>query len=141
MNLLKSICILLFVLPANASTLKSLALLSTAVLVVSDEPSLQKKCKLTPEKISELSQNLKASVDTKIESLTNADFKILSDRAPTCETDCSCNMYSLAFEAKNKKNELVVEKLTEKSNHETHKDRMLCVSKIKNICLLLQKIK
>ena len=141
MSPLKCFLILFFTIPTYGETLKSLALLSTAVLVVSDEPVLQKKCKLTPEKISELSQSLKASVDTKIKSLTDADFKILSDRSPTCEMDCSCNMYSLAFETKNKKNELVVEKLTEKSNHETHKDRMLCVSKIKNICGLLQKIK
>ncbi len=137
MNHLKCFFILLFALPTYAITLKNLALLSTAVLVVSDDPALQKKCKLTPEKISELSQNLKASVDVKIEKLTDGDFKIIAERAPTCETDCTCNLYSLASEAKNKKNEL----LSEKASHETHKDRLLCITKIKNICELLQKIK
>jgi hypothetical protein len=141
LNRLKYFLILFFAIPTYAETLKSLALLSTAVLVVSDEPALQKKCKLTPEKISELSQNLKASVDAKIEKLKESDFKILADRAPTCEIDCSCNLYSLAFETKNKKNELQAEKLSEKASHETHKDRLHCMAKIKNICAILQKIK
>lgn len=129
-------CIFLVGLGANAETLKSLAQKSTLLLSIADNEALQKKCALNSEKISVLSQKLKAQIDQKIDRLTENDFKILSHRAETCQNDCSCNIYSLAFETKNKKNEI----MTEKASKETAGDRQKCISNIKNICSRVQKI-
>lgn len=129
-------CIFLVGLGANAETLKSLAQKSTLLLSIADNEALQKKCSLNSEKISVLSQKLKAQIDQKIDRLTENDFKILSHRAETCQNDCSCNIYSLAFETKNKKNEI----MTEKASKETAGDRQKCISNIKNICSRVQKI-
>jgi hypothetical protein len=109
---------------------------STLLLALADDETLQKKCSLNSEKISKLSQKLKAQIDQKIEILSDNDFEILNHRADTCQIDCSCTIYSLAFENRNKKNEL----LNEKSGQETTADRMKCVSKMKNICSIIQKI-
>lgn len=131
-----TICILILGLGANAETLKSLSQKSTLLLSIADNEALQKKCSLSSEKISVLSQKLKAQIDQKIDRLTDNDFKILNQRAETCQNDCSCNIYSLAFETKNKKNEV----MTEKASKETAGDRQKCISNIKNICSLIQKI-
>jgi hypothetical protein len=130
------ICILLIGLGTNAETLKSLAQKSTLLLTIADNEAFQKKCSINSERVSMLSQKLKIQIDQKIDRLTENDFKILNHRAETCQNDCSCNIYSLAFEAKNKKNEI----MTEKASKETTADRQKCISKIKNICSLVQKI-
>lgn len=127
---------LLIGLGANAETLKSLAQKSTVLLAASDEVAIQKKCSLTMDKISMLSQKLKSQVDEKIGKLTEADFKILDQRAESCQTDCSCNIYSLAYENRDKKNQVIIEK----ASKETAGDRLMCIQKIKNICSLIQKI-
>lgn len=130
------ISILLVGLGANAETLKSLAHKSTLLLSIADNEALQKKCSMNSEKVSMLSQKLKSQIDQKIDSLTENDFKILNQRAETCQNDCSCNIYSLAFETKSKINDI----MTEKASKETAIDRQKCISKIKNICSLIQKI-
>lgn len=121
---------------AQAETLQALAQKSMIILVLADEPSLQKKCHFKPENVSGLSQKLKAAVDQKISNLTEKDFLVLSKRIDTCQIDCSCAIYSLAFEAKNKSNQL----LDDKASKETATDRLRCISKIKNICGVIQKI-
>lgn len=121
---------------AQAETLQALAQKSMIILVLADEPSLQKKCHFKPENVSGLSQKLKAAVDQKISNLTEKDFLVLSKRLDTCQIDCSCAIYSLAFEAKNKTNQL----LNDKASKETATDRLRCISKIMNICAVIQKI-
>lgn len=82
------------------------------------------------QKISILSQTLKARIDTKIKMLTTHDFEILNRRSEVCNQDCSCAIYSLAFETRNQQNQVIAEKALK----ETIGDRKACVSKIKNIC-------
>ena len=130
------VVILFFTQVTLAETLKYLAMKSTALLVLSDEPELQTKCQLSPEKISDLSQKLKIAVDARIEKLTDPDFAILNSRTEGCQRDCSCTIYTLAFEMRNKKNEI----LSAKASKETHAQRIKCVSKLKNICLFVKKI-
>lgn len=120
--------------PAKAETLKALSLKSTAVLAVADSPDLQKKCGLSPQKISNLSQQLKIKIDKKIDSLSTADFEILNNRANTCELNCSCTVYDLAFEAKQKVNKMI----SDKASKETATDRLKCIESIKNICEFLK---
>ncbi len=86
------------------------------------------------QKVSIMSQSLKIKIDSKIEKLTPTDFAILNTRAETCEQDCSCTVYSLAFELKGQQNQLMSAKATK----ETAIDRKKCVSKIKNICQFIQ---
>lgn len=89
----------------NAETvklsLKSLALASSFLLAQSDLV-LEKKaaCYKSSEEISLASQKLKSWVDQKITQLSDEDYKILKYRIGTCEIDCSCPIYSLAFENK-----------------------------------------
>ena len=82
------------------------------------------------QKISILSQTLKMRIDEKIKTLSTHDFEILNQRTETCEQDCSCTIYSLAFETRNQQNQI----LSEKALKETSESRKNCVSKIKNIC-------
>lgn len=121
---------------SKAETLQSLAQKSMIVLVLADEVSLQKKCHFKSENVSGLSQKLKSAVDQKISNLTENDYVILSKRAENCQNDCSCTIYSLAFEKKNKPNQL----LNDKASKETATDRLRCISKVKNICSVIQKI-
>lgn len=132
MNRLNYIFLFIFLISPQlfAETLRALSLKSTALLVLADDAQLQKKCHVSVAKISKLSQNLKAQVDSKIESLSEPDFKILNRQTNTCQTDCSCTLLALAFESKNKKNEF----LSKKASEETLADRKKCILKIKNIC-------
>lgn len=82
-------------------SLKSLAQASSFLLAQSDLV-LEKKpaCFKSSQEISLASQKLKSWVDQKITQLSDEDFKILKYRIGTCENDCSCPIYSLAFENK-----------------------------------------
>lgn len=119
-----SVFLILFSIQLRAETLQSLARKSALLLAASEDEDLLKKCKMSSEKISELSQQLKIRIDNKINKLKSADFQILAIREQTCEQDCSCSIYSLAFEAHNKKNQ----KLFDKAAAETVQDRKNCVS-------------
>lgn len=119
---------------AHAVTLKSLAQKSALLLAVADSEVLQKKCNLSSVDISGLSQTLKADVDAKIQSLTEKDFKILDNRTSTCQNDCTCSIYALAYEARNKENA----KMKELAVSLTQKDRLKCTEKYKNICSLFK---
>ncbi len=121
---------------SEAETLQSLAQKSMIVLVLADEVSLQKKCHFKPENISTLSQKLKSAVDRKISTLTDKDLSILSQRAGSCENDCSCAIYALGFEMKNKTHQM----LNDKARKETATDRLRCISKVKDVCSVIQKI-
>lgn len=128
--------VLFVVAKSGAETLQSLAQKSMIVLVLADEVTLQKKCHFKPENISTLSQKLKSVVDQKISTLTDKDLAILSKRAETCQNDCSCAIYALGFEMKNKTHQM----LNDKASKETATDRLRCISKIKDICSVIQKI-
>ncbi len=119
---------------SKAVTLKSLAQKSALLLAVADNEDLQKKCKLTAMDISQHSQSLKAEIDTKIQSLTEKDFTILEGRTNTCQEDCTCSIYTLAYEARNKENML----MKQKAEKLTQADRLKCVQKYKNICLIIK---
>ncbi len=82
-------------------SLKSLAQASSFLLAQSDLV-LEKKtaCYKSSQDISLASQKLKSWIDQKIAQLSDEDYKILKYRINSCETDCSCPVYSLAFENK-----------------------------------------
>ena len=84
---------------SHAVTLKSLAIKSNHLLVISNRLAAQKKvCSLDFTQVSEISQNLKAEIDGKIATLTQKDLEIIKNRTITCITDCTCDIYSLALE-------------------------------------------
>lgn len=85
---------------------------------------------MSHQQISARSQKLKSQIDQKIESLTENDYKILEKRANTCQQDCTCDIYSLAFEKKEKINEI----LSQKAAQMTIESREKCAQQIKNIC-------
>lgn len=89
----------LFFSESQAETLKSLAIRSNHILVISHRLSTQKKvCSYDFTQISQLSQSLKAKVDGKIASLNKKDLDIIRKRLSTCASDCTCDIYSLALE-------------------------------------------
>lgn len=120
----------------SAKTLRELAQNSNLLLVLTDRVSSsdaevkKRSCGLSHEQISIRSQMLKAQIDQKIESLTEADYRILEKRAQNCELDCSCDIYALAFEKKERSNAL----LNQKASQMTLKDREKCVRQIQKIC-------
>lgn len=123
---------------AQASTLQELARVSNAVLVVSDHLSsgkpAPKACGLELEQISEVSQNLKMQIDSKMASLKKSDFKLIQSRSKSCEKDCTCDIYALALE----KSGLIDEVLQHKAMGISSEQREKCMQQIKNVC---QKIK
>ena len=120
----------------SAKTLKQLALSSNVLLVISDrinsdDPNLAKlNCGLNNEKISELSQKLKVEIDHKIAKLDDKDYSIIKNRIQTCEVDCSCDVYSLALEKK----QITIESLNLKAAQISPKNRVKCISFLKDIC-------
>lgn len=111
---------------AQARTLQSLAQLSNALLAQTDKPT----CKLSSQQISEKSQALHSLIDEKTAKLTEGDFKILSQRAETCEKDCTCDIYAYALE----KRERPIQMISDKATKTQMADRKKCMSQIKNIC-------
>lgn len=145
-HVVKSICLLsgmivfLAASVTSAKTLKEMAQTSNLLLVLADrsqtqgaqqDPQIQKRsCGMSYEQISARSQRLKSKIDQKIESLTEGDFKILNTRVASCEHDCTCDIYALAFEKKDKPADV----LNQKAAVLTPKDREKCVQKLKKIC-------
>jgi hypothetical protein len=62
--------------------------------------------------------------------MEDSDYQLVQSRVKNCEKDCSCDIYLLALEKKEIKNE----ELEKKSSAITIKDRLKCVSQIQNIC-------
>lgn len=116
----------------SAETLKSLAHRSTVLLALSENESMAKQCNANSEKISELSQKLKAKVDKKISELSPGDYKIIKSRAKSCELECSCSIYALAMETAGENN-VTIER---KAATETPTDRRRCVKDWKDYCQL-----
>lgn len=116
--------------------MREMAQTSNLLLVLADRVSSsdsevkKRSCGMSFKQISARSQKLKVQIDQKIESLTAADYKILEKRINSCERDCTCDIYALAFEKKEKTNEA----LNQKAVQMTAKDREQCVAQIKNIC-------
>ena len=118
----------------SAETLKSLSHRSTVILALSENDTMAKACHVNAEKISELSQKLKAKVDKKITELSPGDFKIINTRAKSCELECSCSIYALAVEASGVNN-VTIER---KAATETATDRRRCVKSWKDYCQLIK---
>lgn len=121
----------------SAKTLREMAQNSNLLLVLSDrvdadgDKEIKKRsCGMSHEQISLRSQTLKSLIDEKIDSLNDRDYQILEKRAATCELDCTCDIYALAFEKKEKPNEL----LEKKASQMTPEMRAKCTAKIKNLC-------
>lgn len=126
-------------LSAQAKTLQSLAQLSSALLVLADHAvpkASRKSCNLTSIQISEKSQSLQALIDEKSAKLTEGDFKILTQRAQTCATDCTCDIYSYALE----KRERPIQMISDKAAKTEMADREKCATKIKNLCAQINKL-
>jgi len=97
--LLLIICTTFTITNSQAVTLKSLAIKSNHLLVISNRLAAQQKvCSLDFTQVSEISQNLKADIDSKIASLQPKDLEIIKNRSATCAADCTCDIYSLALE-------------------------------------------
>ena len=113
---------------------------SNLLLVLSDrvgsgDPEVKKRsCGMSFEQISASSQKLKSQIDQKIDSLTAGDYRILEKRIISCEQDCTCDIYALAFEKKEKPNEV----LGKKASLMTIESREKCVAQLKNICKRIQ---
>lgn len=130
------ICTLLslsLVTTAQARTLQSLAQLSNALLAQADKPT----CKLSSQQISEKSQSLQSLIDEKTAKLTEGDFKILSQRAETCDKDCTCDIYAYALE----KRERPIQMISDKATKTQIADREKCMSQIKNVCAQIKALK
>lgn len=131
---------LLTVSKSPARTLQSLARLSNALLVLTDEATTQtsdKSCGLTTQDLSMKSQLLHALIDEKTEKLTPADFRILAERAATCEQDCTCDIYAYALEKREKPIQLIAEKASKTDLN----SRKKCLIQMKSICSQVQQIK
>ncbi len=119
-----------------AKTLREMARTSNVLLVLSDrlgsdDSEIKKRsCGMSYKQISARSQKLKSQIDQKIDSLTPGDFRILEKRIGSCEQECTCDIYALAFEKKEKENEV----LNQKAAQMTQQSREKCMSQIKNIC-------
>lgn len=123
---------------AQARTLQSLAQLSNALLVLADHSlpkANSKSCNLSSQQISEKSQSLQALIDEKATKLTEGDFKILSQRAETCDKDCTCDIYAYALE----KRERPIQMISDKATKTQMADREKCMRQIKNICAQIKK--
>lgn len=107
-----------------------LLVLSERVDADGDKEIKKRSCGMSHEQISLRSQTLKALIDEKIESLNDRDYKILERRVATCELDCTCDIYALAFEKKEKSHEI----LEKKASQMTLEMRAKCAAKIKKIC-------
>lgn len=119
---------------SSAETLKSLALRSTVLLTLSENDTMAKECHVDSEKISLLSQKLKAKVDKKVAALGPGDFKVIKARAQTCEQDCSCSIYALAIEVSGENNVMI----ERKAATESAVDRRRCVKSWKDYCQLIK---
>lgn len=125
---------------SQARTLQSLAQLSNALLVLAEHatPAASKKsCNLSSQQISEKSQALQALIDEKAAKLSEGDFKILSQRADTCDKDCTCDIYAYALEKRERPNQVI----TDKASKTQITDRQKCMSQIKNICSQVKALK
>lgn len=134
------LAIFLFSLNGQARTLQSLAQLSNALLVLAEQTTPtagNKACKLTGAQISEKSQALHILIDEKTAKLTEGDFKILNERAATCDKDCTCDIYAYALEKRERPNQTIADKAA-KTQLE---DRQTCMRQIKNICAQIKALK
>lgn len=128
---------------ASAKTLRELAQTSNLLLVLSDrlvsesDHEVKKRtCGLSHKQISERSQKLKALIDKKIESLTANDYRILVARENSCQQECTCDIYALAFERKGEVNQV----LEQKASQMTLQGRERCVARVRDICLWVSRI-
>lgn len=124
---------ILIVALSQAATLKHLAKTSNALLVLADKP----QCGYELSEISMLSQNLQADIDAKIMSLKETDLEIIKNRIPTCQQDCTCDIYALALEKKNQTDEA----LNQKASRLTMSDRKKCVKSFKPLCQIFKRSK
>lgn len=118
---------------AQARTLQSLAQLSNALLAQADKIT----CKLSSQQISEKSQALQSLIDEKAMKLTEGDFKILSQRAETCDKDCTCDIYAYALDKRERPNQMITDKATKTQMA----DRQKCSALVKNLCAKIKAIK
>lgn len=135
-NLLRLSLVLILIFPqiGKPETLKSLAYRSTVLLTLSENDTMAKECHVNAEKISQLSQKLKAKVDKKMAELTAGDFKTIKNRAKTCSNECICNIYSLAVSSSGK-TDVILER---KAATESPQDRKHCVKNWKDYCKLIK---
>lgn len=130
----------LFSINSQARTLQSLAQLSNALLVLAEQATPNtgsKTCNLSSQQISEKSQALHALIDEKSQALTEGDFKILSQRADTCDKDCTCDIYAYALE----KRERPIQTIADKATKTQMEDRQKCMSAVKNVCAQIKALK
>lgn len=130
----------LFSLNSGARTLQSLAQLSNALLVLAEQATpntVSKACKLSSQQISEKSQALHILIDEKSQALTEGDFKILSQRADTCDKDCTCDIYAYALE----KRERPIQAIADKAAKTQIEDRQKCMRAVKNLCTQIKALK
>jgi hypothetical protein len=124
----------------SAKTLREMAQTSNLLLVLServgsgDSEVKKRSCGMSYKQLSARSQKLKSQIDQKIETLSANDYKVLERRIGSCEQDCTCDIYALAFEKIDKPNEA----LNQKAAQLTIENREKCVAQIKKICSRVQ---
>lgn len=134
------LAISLFSINSQARTLQSLAQLSNALLVLAEQATPtagSKTCKLSSQQISEKSQTLHMLIDEKSQALTEGDFKILAQRADTCDKDCTCDIYAYALE----KRERPIQTIADKAANTQMEDRQKCMAAVKNVCAQIKALK
>lgn len=121
---------------AQAKTLQELAQVSNALLHLANKAPAEgsgtaDSCGLSMKQISKKSQKLQFQIDGRISQLNDEDFKIINGRYSQCDQDCTCDIYALAFEKKNKKDEL---KFAEKASLTLPEQREKCFKNLPNFC-------
>lgn len=120
----------------SAKTLREMAQTSNLLLVLADSLSSQdaevkkRRCGMSYKQISARAQKLKAQIDQKISGLTPKELKIIESRTGNCQQDCTCDIYAMALEKREKNSD----KMAEKAAQLTAEDRAKCTTRLKNIC-------
>jgi len=131
----------------NAShwSLRYLARASNSLLVASNQ-SLDKQkvvCQIPSQKISELSQNLKALVDVKISKLNDKQKTEIRLHSLTCVDECSCDIFSYYLEqSTDPKDKEALGRMNPAADKISTEARLTCAQKFPEFCksLLLKTI-
>lgn len=126
--------------PGSGSSTWSLRYLARAsnFLLVASDAALESQpniCGIQPDQIQKMSLSLKGIIDQKISNLTTRQKQILEKQALTCELECSCDIYSLAYEQqKTQAPPKALEALNEKASRMDSKARQACARQFKEFC-------
>lgn len=114
-----------------------LARASNSLLVASQQSLNQQKviCGIKGEKVSVLSQSLKALVDEKISKLNENQKHAIRSQAGSCVSECSCDIYSYYLEQSQDPSDRAALALLANAHQKVNElDRMQCARKFSEFC-------